>query len=228
MSQDFIDMKTHQNYSLQTWEYLRTTGLREDSTKDALESETIALFPSDAEMMAQRQESEFFELILRFAQARKCIEIGVFTGSSSLSIARGIGPSGKLFAFDVSEEFTNVARKYWRMEGLEDRIELSLGDTVAGLNRLMEEGHEGTFDFAFIDADKPGYIRYYDLVVRLLRKGGLLALDNAIWGNAINDPQYNDERTLGLRAVNERVRRDERMKNVILPMADGVNLAVKL
>jgi O-methyltransferase len=221
-------MKSHQNYSLQTWDYLSTIGLHEDPTKDALERETIALFPSDALMIAQRQECDMFELVLRFAQARKCIEIGVFTGSSSLSIARGIGPSGKLFAFDVSEEFTSVARKYWRMEGLEDRIELSLGDTVAGLNRLLEEGHEGTFDFAFIDANKEGYIVYYDFVVRLLRKGGMIAMDNAIWGNWINDPQHNDEETLGLRAVNERVRRDERMKNLILPIADGVNLAVKL
>ncbi|OMJ72665.1 hypothetical protein SteCoe_28833 [Stentor coeruleus] len=219
--------KLEQSYSEQTWEYLSRTGLRQDPTKDSLEQETKDLFGRRAIMITQRQECELFELILRFSGAKNCIEIGVFTGSSSLSIARAIGPEGKLIAIDVSEEFTNVAKKYWKQEGLENRIELVLRPAVEYLEELINQGKENSFDFAYIDADKVNYQSYYELLMRLIRPGGIIAIDNVLWFGTVADTSANDPEIAHLRGLNTAIQSDPRVKNVILPMADGINLIFK-
>ncbi|OMJ93510.1 hypothetical protein SteCoe_3485 [Stentor coeruleus] len=230
--------KFEQNYSRQTWEYLKQIGLRQDPTRDALEQESRELFGSKANMVTQRQECQLFELILRFAGAKNCIEIGVFTGSSSISIARAIGPQGRLIAIDVNEAFTNVAKKYWKQEGLEDRIELVLRPAVEYLEELLSQGKENFFDFAYIDADKINYQRYYDLLIRLVRPGGIIAIDNVLWYGSVPDvnvlwygsvPDVNDSspEALLIRALNLAMQSDPRVNNFILPIADGINLVYK-
>jgi caffeoyl-CoA O-methyltransferase len=179
-------------------------------------------------MITQRHESELFETLLRFGKAQKCIEIGVFTGSSALSIARGIGPSGKLIAVDVSDTFTNLAKKYWKIAGVDERIELVIRPGVEYLNQLIEQGEENTFDFAFVDADKENYPNYFDLLIRLVKPGGIIAFDNVFWGNKVSDPEKNDEETLAFREVNRKCATDPRVKHFMLPIADGINFITKL
>lgn len=219
--------KFEQSYSEQTWEYLNRIGVRQDLTRDALEQESRELFGMKANMVTQRQECELFELVLRFAGAKNCIEIGVFTGSSSLSIAKAIGPQGRLIAIDVSEEFTNVAKKYWKQEGLEDRIELVLRPAVEYLEELINQGKENFFDFAYIDADKGNYQRYYELLLRLIRPGGIIAIDNVLWHGAAADINNNSLEASHIRTLNAIIHSDPRVKNVILPISDGVNLVFK-
>ena len=216
------------NYTDLTWDYISTQGSRKDPIKDSLESETYEKFPSDAEMMTNRQECLLFELILKFANARNCIEVGVFTGSSALSIARGLAEGGKLYALDVSEEFTGLAKKYWEEGGVSDKIELIIGPANQTLNRFIEEGKEGTFDFAYVDADKTGYCEYFELLVRLVRPGGLIAFDNAFRRGMVADLTNTDESNVGIRELNRIAHSDPRVCNVILPIADGVNLIRKL
>lgn len=223
-----LSLKETLSYTKGTIDYLKINGLRSDPVKDALEAETCEKFPSDLVMVTNRQECELFESILQFANARNCIEIGVFTGSSAMSLARGVGPTGKVVALDISEEFTNLAKKHWEIAGVSDRIELILGPAAATLNKLISEGKEGTFDFVYIDADKPSYPEYYELALKLLRSGGIIAIDNVIWGNAVADLSINDLSTTTLRELNRFVINDLRVKNVILPIADGVNLVRKV
>ena len=220
---EYVNLKSSQEYTPETWEYLAKTGLRQDAIKDSLEQETKEKFQKLAVMITQRQESELFEFIIKFANAKNCIEVGVFTGSSALSIARGLGDDGKLIALDISEEFTNVAKKYWEEAGVSNKIDLIIGPASENLNRLIEEGKEGFFDFAYVDADKSGYLGYFEYLVRLIRKGGIIAFDNVIRANGISDPSRNDEDVLALRELNSRLLNDTRIKNFILPVADGLN-----
>ena len=214
-------------YTEPTWRYLSEKGIRNDTVKDSLEADTLKNFEDDFIMVSQRYQCELFEFILTFANAKNCIEIGVFTGSSALSIARGLSEGGKLYALDVSQEFTDLAKKYWELDGVADKIELILGPATDTLNRFIEEGKEGTFDFIYIDADKPSYSQYYEQAIRLLRKGGLIMLDNVLWFNRIADPNFQDQNTLGLRNVNEVVYNDPRVKHTILPIGDGVHVIIK-
>ena len=178
--------------------------------------------------MSQRYQCEFFEFILRFAKAKNCIEIGVFTGSSSLSIARGLSDDGKLYALNINKEFTDVAKRFWELGGVANKIELILGSATDTLNRFIEEGKEGSFDFIYIDADTPSYCQYYELAIRLLRKRGIIMIDNAILRNAVADPSNQAEKTVDVRELNERVYNDPRVKNMILPIGDGVNVICKI
>ena len=220
--------KYENTYSDATWDYLKERGLRHDPVKDSLEDATIQNFQDCSVMVSQRYQCELFEFIIKFANVKNCIEIGVFTGSSALSIARGLNEDGKLYALDISKEFTDVAKQFWELGGVANKIELILGPATDTLNRFIEEGKEGTFDFVYIDADKPSYCQYYELAVRLLRQGGIIMLDNVIWGNSIADPIYQDDDTVSLRRVNDIVYSDTRVKNVILPIGDGVNVIIKL
>ena len=155
------------------------------------------------------------------------MEIGTFTGYSSLAVALAMPPDGRLVCCDVSEEYTSVARRYWAEADVADRVDLRIGPGVDGLDALLAEGRAGTFDLAFIDADKKSYPDYYERCVQLVRQGGVVALDNVLWGGEIADMAKQDRDTLALRAVNELVRDDERVTEVLLPVADGMTLARK-
>ncbi len=164
-------------------------------------------------------------MLVRLTGARTAVEIGVFTGYSSLCIARGLPADGRLIACDVSEEWTSIARRYWERAGLADRIELHLApavDTLAGLPQ------EPFVDFAFIDADKVGYPAYYEALVPLLRPGGLIVLDNVLRGGRVVDPAAQDDADLAIRRINDTITADARMESVMLPLRDGVTLARKL
>ena len=215
-------------YSPQTCEYINAVGLRPDELRDNLEKETLEKFGEEVEMMTQRQECELFESIIKLSGAKKCIEVGVFTGASSISIARGLPEDGKLIALDVSEEFTGLARKYWALAGLENKIDLHLGPASEFLQKLIDEGGEGTFDFAYVDADKPNYDIYYEKLIKLIKRGGMIAFDNVLWSNRCADNTVNDERTVALRNLNLKLNGDHRVKNFILPIADGINIVTKL
>jgi O-methyltransferase len=158
--------------------------------------------------------------------ARRALEIGTFTGYSSLCVASALPADGKLICCDVSEEYTSIARNYWRRAGLESKIELRLGPAVATLDALIE-AKVPEFDFVFIDADKTNYSNYYERALKLLRTGGLIAIDNVLWGGNVADPADNDEDTVAIRALNDKVRADERVTLSMIPLGDGLTLARK-
>ena len=154
--------------------------------------------------------------------AKRCIEVGTFTGYSALAVALALPPRGKIICCDVSAQWTAIGRRYWKKAGVERKIDLRLGPALETLEALR-----GKFDFAFIDADKPNYWRYYERCLQLLRKGGLVAVDNTLWGGSVIDPQKQSESTVALRQFNKRLAKDARVHTALLPIGDGLTLAVK-
>ena len=165
--------------------------------------------------------------LIRLTGARRALEIGVFTGYSGLAVASALPEDGKLIACDVSEEWTRIARRYWEEAGLSRKIDLRLGPAAETLAALLREGAGESFDFAFIDADKENNGAYYEACLRLLRPGGLIAVDNTIWGGRVADPAVHDAETEAIRALNLKMRDDARVEAVLLTVGDGVMLARK-
>lgn len=180
-----------------------------------------------AQMQIGPDQGAFLTLLVGAIGARKAIEIGTFTGYSAIAIARGLAPNGTLLCCDVSEEWTSIARRYWKEAGLEKRIELKLAPALETLDGLIRSGKEGTFDFAFIDADKTGYDAYYEACLKLLRPGGLIALDNMLWSGAVAKPEIKDDDTVAIRALNAKISADPRVDASLLTVGDGVMLARK-
>ncbi|MBL8177630.1 MAG: class I SAM-dependent methyltransferase [Bryobacterales bacterium] len=190
--------------------------LREETARDPL-----------ARMQITVEQGLFLGMLVRLMGVRRALEVGVFTGYSSISVARALPADGELIACDVSEHWTGIARRYWKEAGVEDKIKLHLRPAVETLDALLAAGQAGTFDFAFIDADKVNYGAYYERSLRLLRPGGLVAVDNVLWHGRVIDPQVNDEDTLAIRAFNAALRDDPRVDQLMLPIGDGVTLARK-
>lgn len=163
------------------------------------------------------------QLLVRLTGARRCLEIGVFTGYSSLSVALALPPDGQIVALDVSEEFTAIARRYWAEAGVADRIALHLGPALETLDRLEGE----TFDLAFIDADKENYLAYYEKALALLKPNGLILIDNVLWDGKVADPSAGDVDTEALKALNAALHADERIDLALIPIGDGVTVARK-
>jgi caffeoyl-CoA O-methyltransferase len=166
-------------------------------------------------------------LLAKLIGARRCIEVGVFTGYSSLAVALALPEDGRILACDVSEEWTAIAQRYWRKGGVAHKIELKLQPATRTLEALLANGEAGRYDFAFIDADKPAYAAYYELLLQLLRPGGLIAVDNTLWSGKVADPSEHDANTSALRAFNDTLHRDERIDLSLLPIGDGLTLARK-
>jgi caffeoyl-CoA O-methyltransferase len=206
------------------YDYLVQFGTRESDLLKDLRTETAKL--PGAGMQIGPEQGAFMALLVELIGARRALEIGTFTGYSSLCIAGALPADGKLICCDVSEEYTKVARNYWRRAGLESKIELRIGPAVATLDALIAADVE-PFDFAFIDADKTNYGNYYDRVLQLVRPGGLIAIDNVLWGGDVAKPEENDADTQAIRAVNEKVRNDERVTLALAPIGDGLTLARK-
>jgi caffeoyl-CoA O-methyltransferase len=206
------------------YDYLVQFGTRESDLLKDLRAETAKL--PGAGMQIGPEQGAFMGLLVELIGARRALEIGTFTGYSSLCIAGALPADGKLICCDVSEEYTKVARNYWRRAGLESKIELRLGPAVATLDALIEAEVEA-FDFAFIDADKTNYGNYYDRALKLVRPGGLIAIDNVLWGGGVAKPEENDEDTKAIRALNEKVRNDDRVTLALAPIGDGLTLARK-
>ncbi len=190
-----------------------------------LRAETDRL--AEAGMQIGPDQAALLALLARSIGARHALEIGTFTGMSALAVASALPEDGRLVACDVSEEWTAIARRYWREAGVDARIELRLGPALETLATLLREGRRASFDFAFIDADKQGYDAYYEACLELLRPGGLITIDNVLWSGAVADAEKRDEITQAIRALNLKISRDQRVDACLLSVADGVTLVRK-
>ncbi|MGE5626387.1 MAG: class I SAM-dependent methyltransferase [Bacillota bacterium] len=205
--------------------YLLAASLREPALMQRLREETAKL--PEARMQISPEQGQFMQLLVKLVGAQRCIEVGVFTGYSSLAVALALPADGRLLACDVSEPFTAVARRYWKEAGMERKIELVLAPALETLDARVKAGEAATYDFAFIDADKANYGAYYERILKLLRPGGLMAVDNVLWSGRVLDPADRSEDTRAIRAFNEKLHTDERVDVSMLPLGDGLTLARK-
>jgi predicted O-methyltransferase YrrM len=203
--------------------YLQAVSLREPESLRLLREETARL--PMAGMQISPDQGQFMALLVRLIGARHCLEIGTFTGYSALAVALALPAEGRVTCCDVSEEYTAVARRAWAGAGVAAKIDLHLAPARATLDRLRAEGRRGSFDFAFIDADKENYDHYYEASLDLVRKGGLIAIDNVLWSGAVADDTKQDADTRALRALNLKLRDDRRVDISMLPLGDGLTLA---
>ena len=207
------------------YNYLLSVSLREPEILRQLRQETNN--HPQAIMQISPEQSQFMALLVQLVGAKKTLEVGVFTGYSSLSVALALPPDGKIIACDVSEEYTAIARRYWQKAGVADKIDLRIAPALETLDRLLADGQAETFDFAFIDADKVNYEGYYERSLQLMRPGGLIAIDNVLWGGKVADSQFQNSSTLAIRALNQKLHHDERITLSLVPIADGLTLALK-
>lgn len=206
-------------------DYIRRVSLREPDVLRLLREETAS--HPQVSMQISPEQGQFMALLIHLLGARRTLEVGVFTGYSSLSVALALPEDGRIIACDVSEEYTSVARRYWREAGVERKIDLRLRPALETLNALIALGQGGSFDFAFIDADKENYEHYYERCLTLLRPGGLIAVDNVLWSGRVIDAADQDVDTRAIRAFNEKLQADDRVWLSLLPIRDGVTLACK-
>lgn len=208
------------------YDYLFSVSLREPDVLRRLREETSKM--PEAEMLIPPEQGQFLNLLVQLIGARKTLELGVFTGYSALWTALGLGRDGLLIGCDLNKQWAAIARRYWQEAGVDSRIELRLGPAVETLNRLLQESQAETFDFAFIDADKANYNQYYELVLELVRPGGLIVLDNMLRSGEVLDPNSTEAGTVAVKALNEKLGKDRRIVLSMLPIADGVSLAMKV
>ena len=207
-------------------EYIRQIALREP---EALRRQREATDSHPrASMQTSPEQGQFLHMLARLAGAKKTLEVGVFLGYSSTWVALALPAGGKIIACDQSEEYTQEARQLWHAAGVADKIELRLGPALDTLDALIAAGNEGSFDFAFIDADKGNYANYYDRAMVLVRPGGLIAIDNVLWDGDVIDPAKTDAETEAIRAFNRKLQADERVTLSLVPLGDGLTLACKL
>jgi predicted O-methyltransferase YrrM len=207
------------------YKYIIDHSLRDDPLMKELREETAKL--PMAVMQIGADQGQFMGLLAKLVGAKHCLEIGVFTGYSSLSVARALPKDGRIIACDVSEEWTSIARKYWKKAGVEDKIDLRIGPALATLDTLISLRQTEKFDMAFIDADKTNYLAYYERCIELVRKGGLIVVDNTLWSGDVANPENQKPDTVALRAFNDALRDDDRIDLALLPVGDGVTLARK-
>jgi predicted O-methyltransferase YrrM len=207
------------------WDYMRRVTLRDSDLLRRLREETGKT--SQASMQISAEQGQLMGLLMHAIGARKTLEVGVFTGYSSLSVALALPDDGRIIACDISEEWTSVARRYWREAGVEHKIDLRLGPALETLDQLIALGQANSFDFAFIDADKQNYAHYYERALVLLRAGGLIAIDNVLWSGRVIDRSAKDADTRSIRALNEQLKDDQRIWLSMLPVSDGLTLACK-
>jgi caffeoyl-CoA O-methyltransferase len=210
--------------STEVHEYLVAHGTPPDANLQALIDETREALPDRSMMQIAPEQGGLLTLLTRLVGATNAVEVGTFTGYSSVCIARGLAPGGRLLCCDVSEDFTAMARRAWARDGVEDRIELRIAPAIETLRALPDEP---TIDLAFIDADKGGYRSYHDELVPRLRPGGLLLVDNVLWSGRVVDPSADDPDTVAIRAYNDHAAADDRVDTVMLVVGDGLTLLRK-
>ena len=207
------------------YEYLLSVSLKETAILTKLRQETN--LHRAKIMQISPDQGQFMALLIKILRAKKTLDIGVFTGYSSLVVALALPEDGKVIACDRDPESTKIARRYWQEAGVADKIDFHLAPALETLDSLISKGEAGTFDFAFIDADKRNYDNYYERCLTLLRSGGMVAIDNVLWSGRVADPDDMDKRTIAIRQFNQKVYQDERVEISMLPIADGLTLAVK-
>ena len=206
-------------------EYLLSVSLREPELLCRLRAETASL--PQAQMQISAEQGQFMRLLIELIGARKTLEVGVFTGYSSLCVALALPADGRVVACDMSDEWTQIARRYWREAGVAEKISLRLQPARETLDELIANGEAGTFDFVFIDADKSNYEGYYEQALVLVRAGGLIAVDNVLWSGRVADEADQETDTVAIRAFNRKLHADERVTLSLVPLADGLTLARK-
>jgi predicted O-methyltransferase YrrM len=207
------------------YDYLVSVSVREPAILRKLREET-ASHPMGG-MQIPAEHGQFLALLMQLMGARRTLEVGVFTGYSSLAVALALPEDGSILACDVSEEYTSVARRYWKEAGVDHMIELRLKPALETLRELLAQHQDGRFDFAFIDADKANYEGYYECALELVRPGGLIAIDNVLWHGKVVDAAVNDADTLAIRALNKKLLGDSRVSLSMLPISDGLTLCCK-
>jgi caffeoyl-CoA O-methyltransferase len=207
------------------YEYLLSVSLREPDVLCRLREETAKM--PQHNMQISPEQGQFIALLVELTGARKCLEVGTFTGYSTLSLALALPEDGQIVACDISEEFTSRAKPYWQKAGVAGKIDLRLGPALETLDALIADGESGAFDFAFIDADKVNYQGYFQRALDLIRRGGLILVDNVLWSGAVVDPARDDEDTEAIRAFNQACADDPRISLSLVPIGDGLTLARK-
>lgn len=207
------------------YEYLLSASVRESPVQTELRQRT-AEHPQ-SRMQISPEQGQFMALLVRLINAKKTLDIGVFTGYSALSVALALPEDGKVVACDVNEKDCAIARSYWQKANIANKIDLRIAPALETLDALVANGESSTFDFAFIDADKSNYDSYYEKSLQLIRSGGLIAIDNMLWYGKVADPDKQDKRTKRIRNLNKKVRDDERVTMSLLPVGDGLLLAIK-
>jgi predicted O-methyltransferase YrrM len=207
------------------YDYMNSVSIREPAILRKLREET-ASHPMGG-MQIPPEHGQFLALLMQMIGARRTLEVGVFTGYSSLAVALALPDDGKILACDVSEEYTSIARRYWKEAGVDHMIELRLKPALETLHELIAQRQHNRYDFAFIDADKANYEGYYECALELVRPGGLIAIDNVLWHGRVIDPDANDADTLAIRAINKKLLGDSRVSISMLPVSDGLTLACK-
>lgn len=208
------------------YQYLCDHSLREDPILKELRDHTYDM--EERAMQIAPEQGQFMQMLIKLIGAKNTIEVGVFTGYSSLAIALALPEDGRIVACDVNPQYTSVAEKFWVSAGVREKIDLRIGPARDTLSELIsDDGLANTFDFAFIDADKVNYDHYYELCLQLIRPGGLITVDNVLWGGATADDSINDTDTTSIRALNDKLHRDERIDLSLVPIGDGLTLAMK-
>lgn len=213
------------NMSPELHDYLLSVSVREPEVLRRLREETAPL--EGAGMQISPEQGQFMSLLIKILGAKRTLEIGTFTGYSSTRVALALPDDGELVACDVSDEWTSIARRYWKEAGVDHKITLHLGPALDTLQRLVDDGQQNSFDFAFIDADKENYAQYYEHALVLVRPGGVIGIDNVLWGGNIIDAERQDASTQAIRALNEKASRDERVDISLVPIGDGLTLLRK-
>ncbi|MBI1179258.1 MAG: SAM-dependent methyltransferase [Alphaproteobacteria bacterium] len=210
------------------YDYIVEHSAPPDPLLERLREETTEATGQWAGMQISRDQGKLMQILARAVGARRTLEVGTFTGYSALVVAQALPADGKVVACDVSEEWTAIGRKYWEEAGVADRIDLRISPATKTLDELIDAGQSGAFDMMFIDADKTGYDNYYERGLVLLRPGGLVLIDNVLWGGSVTDPDKTDESTTALKALNDKIRDDGRVMAVMLGIGDGLTVALKL
>ncbi|MEO8558646.1 MAG: class I SAM-dependent methyltransferase [Rhodospirillales bacterium] len=213
------------NFDKALYDYSLANWLRDDDIKRRLRERTAKL--PNAGMQISPDQGQLMALLARSIGARRALEVGVFTGYSALCVAEALPADGKLIACDISEEYTAIGKPFWQEAGVADRIDLRIGPAIDTLHKLLGDGGNGTFDMAFIDADKSHYEEYYEACLQLVRSGGLVLIDNVLWGGSVADPKKTDSDTDAIRALNAHLHQDRRIELSLIPIGDGLTLARK-
>lgn len=209
----------------QLYEYMRTTSLRQLPVQRDLLNATAKMAWAGIE--SAPEQVQLLQLLVQLMGAKRCLEIGVFTGYTTLAVAMAIPDDGRVVACDIDPNVTQVAREYWKRAGVAEKIDLRIAPALRTLDHLLAEGHGGSFDFAYIDADKLNGEEYYERVLLLLRDNGLMAVDNVFWGGLAADPAVDDRDTRSVRALNAKVGHDDRVDISMVPIGDGIMLVRK-
>ena len=218
-------MKTWPNIAGPLADYVDSNWLRESPLKRRLRNETAKL--PQAMMQISAHQGQQIGLLARAIGARRAVEVGTFTGYSALNIAEALPADGKLWCCDVSEEWTRIGRRYWKEAGLDAKIELTIGPALKTLDWLLAQGLTGQLDLAFIDANKSDYDSYYERCLKLVRRGGLILVDNVLWGGSVVDATDTDVDTLAIRALNAKLKTDERVDLTLFATGDVMTCALK-